>query len=49
VVSKEEDGEIVDDCIGAVLGGRGQYLTALKNCRGVGTFFLTPIWAVNWR
>jgi hypothetical protein len=48
-ILKEEDGEIVDDCIGAVLGGRRQYLNALKSCRGVGTFFLTPMWAVNWR
>ncbi|MFZ2499098.1 DUF1638 domain-containing protein [Methanosarcina sp.] len=48
-ILKEENGEIVDDCIGAVLGGRGQYLKALKSCRGVGTFFLTPMWAVNWR
>ncbi|KKG18742.1 hypothetical protein EO98_16460 [Methanosarcina sp. 2.H.T.1A.6] len=48
-ILKEENGEIVDDCIGAVLGGRGQYLKALKNCRGVGTFFMTPMWAVNWR
>lgn len=48
-ILKEENGEIVDDCIGAVLGGRGQYLKALKSCNGVGTFFLTPMWAVNWR
>ncbi|MDI9394683.1 MAG: DUF1638 domain-containing protein [Euryarchaeota archaeon] len=48
-VLKEENGEIVDDCIGAVLGGREQYLEALKSFRGVGTFFLTPMWAVNWR
>lgn len=48
-ILKEENGEIVDDCIGAVLGGRKQYLEALKSCRGVGTFFLTPMWAVNWR
>jgi hypothetical protein len=48
-ILKEENGEIVDDCIGAVLGGREQYLKALKSCRGVGTFFLTPMWAANWR
>lgn len=48
-ILKEENGEIVDDCIGAVLGGRGQYLKVLKSCKGVGTFFLTPMWAVNWR
>ncbi len=48
-ILKEEDGEIVDDCIGAVLGGRKQYLEVLKSCKGVGTFFLTPMWAANWR
>lgn len=48
-ILKEENGEIVDDCIGAVLGGRKSYLEALKSCRGVGTFFLTPMWAANWR
>lgn len=48
-ILKEENGEIIDDCIGAVLGGRGQYLKALKSCKGVGTFFLTPMWATNWR
>ncbi|MDM7918349.1 MAG: DUF1638 domain-containing protein [Methanosarcina sp.] len=48
-ILKEENGEIVDDCIGAVLGGRKCYLEALKSCKGVGTFFLTPMWAVNWR
>jgi hypothetical protein len=48
-ILKEENGEIVDDCIGAVLGGRGRYLEVLKGCKGVGTFFLTPMWAANWR
>ena len=43
-ILKEENGEIVDDCIGAVLGGRGRYLEILKSCKGVGTFFLTPMW-----
>ncbi len=46
---KEENGEIVDDCIGAVLGGRSRYLEVLKSCKGIGTFFLTPMWAANWR
>jgi hypothetical protein len=48
-ILKEENGEIVDDCIGAVLGGRGRYLEVLKSCKGIGTFFLTPMWAANWR
>lgn len=47
-ILKEENGEIVDDCIGAVLGGRGAYLEHLKSFKGIGTFFLTPMWAANW-
>jgi hypothetical protein len=48
-ILREENGEIVDDCIGAVLGGWGRYLEVLKSCKGAGTFFLTPMWAANWR
>lgn len=48
-ILKEKNGEVVDDCIGAVLGGRKEYLKALTNSRGVGTFFLTPMWAANWK
>lgn len=32
-----------------MLGGRGRYLEVLKSCKGVGTFFLIPMWAANWR
>ncbi|MCD4703504.1 MAG: DUF1638 domain-containing protein [Methanosarcinaceae archaeon] len=48
-ILKEKNGEIMDDCIGAVLGGRDMYLQTLKSFKGVGTFFLTPMWAANWR
>ncbi|WP_406659743.1 DUF1638 domain-containing protein [Methanolobus sp. ZRKC3] len=48
-ILKEDNGEIIDDCIGAVLGGRDVYLEKLKSCSGVGTFFMTPMWAANWR
>ncbi|WP_157209630.1 DUF1638 domain-containing protein [Methanosalsum zhilinae] len=48
-ILRDNDGVIVDDCIGATLGGRKEYLRTLKNCRGSGTFFLTPMWAANWR
>ncbi|KGK98561.1 hypothetical protein LI82_06705 [Methanococcoides methylutens] len=47
-ILKEENGEIIDDCIGAVLGGREAYLHHLKSFKGIGTFFLTPMWAANW-
>ncbi|MDK2892082.1 DUF1638 domain-containing protein [Methanohalophilus sp.] len=48
-ILKEPNGEIIDDCIGAVLGGRDAYLKTLKSFNGEGTFFLTPMWAANWR
>ncbi|KXS40545.1 MAG: hypothetical protein AWU59_2489 [Methanolobus sp. T82-4] len=48
-ILKEENGDVVDDCIGAVLGGRAAYLDKLKGCKGVGTFFMTPMWAAHWR
>lgn len=48
-ILKEPNGEIIDDCIGAVLGGRDAYLRTLKSFKGEGTFFLTPMWAANWR
>lgn len=48
-ILKEDNGDIVDDCIGAVLGGRAAYLSKLKSFRGVGTFFMTPMWASNWK
>ncbi|MCS3923274.1 DUF1638 domain-containing protein [Methanosalsum natronophilum] len=48
-ILRDDEGIIVDDCIAAVLGGRKEYLKTLKSCRGSGTFFLTPMWAANWR
>lgn len=39
--------QVVDDCIGAVLGGTDEYYQLLK--KSSGTFFLTPMWAANWR
>jgi len=47
VILKDQGGEIVDDCIGTVLGGTEEYYQLLK--RSSGTFFLTPMWAANWR
>lgn len=48
-ILKEENGNVVDDCIGAVLGGRAAYLEKLTGSKGVGTFFMTPMWAAHWR
>ncbi|SDF87829.1 Protein of unknown function [Methanolobus vulcani] len=48
-ILKENNGDVIDDCIGAVLGGRAAYLEKLKSFNGVGTFFMTPMWAAHWR
>lgn len=48
-ILKENNGNVIDDCIGAVLGGRAAYLEKLKSFHGVGTFFMTPMWAAHWR
>lgn len=47
VILRDGKSEIVDDCIGTVLGGTEEYYQMLK--RSSGTFFLTPMWAEHWR
>lgn len=44
----DKEGEIVDDCVGAVLGGRGAFISKLK-AEGTGTYFLTPVGAAYWK
>lgn len=44
----DAEGEIVDDCVGAVLGGRGAFLSKIK-AEGAGTYFLTPVGAAYWK
>ncbi|WP_406662311.1 DUF1638 domain-containing protein [Methanolobus sp. ZRKC3] len=45
----KEGGRVVDDCIGATLGGTAEYLKALKQFSDKGTFFFTPMYAHSWR
>jgi hypothetical protein len=47
IILKDVGDKIVDDCIGTVLGGTEEYYQQLK--KSSGTFFLTPMWASNWR
>lgn len=47
-ILKDEDGEVVDDCICATLGGREEFLKAQK-CDKEATFFMTPMHAAHWR
>ena len=44
VILRDSEGFIVDDCIGATIGGRRQYLSLLKSFKGVGTFIFTPMY-----
>jgi len=47
LILKDSQGQVVDDCIGAVLGGTDEYLKTLKAYKGA--FFLTPAWGSKWR
>ncbi len=44
-----DDKRIVDDCIGATLGGGEEYLKTLKMLAERGTFLFTPMYAHSWR
>lgn len=44
VILRDSDGEVVDDCIAATVGGRKPYLNLLKSFHGVGTFIFTPMY-----
>lgn len=44
VILRDPEGEVVDDCIAATIGGRKQYLNLLKSFHGVGTFIFTPMY-----
>ncbi|MEM0449128.1 MAG: DUF1638 domain-containing protein [Methanomassiliicoccales archaeon] len=47
IILRDEKGQIVDDCIGCAFGGVEEYFNQLR--KSAGTFFLTPMWAANWR
>lgn len=44
-----DDVRIVDDCIGATVGGGVNYLTLLKTHSKEPAFFFTPMYASSWR
>jgi hypothetical protein len=47
VILRDEQDRIIDDCIGAVLGGTDEYLDFLRKDRG--GYPLNHMWASNWR
>ena len=48
-ILKDENDQIVDDCICSALGGREIYVQPLKDTKGEGIYFLTPMQAARWR
>ncbi|WP_319508014.1 DUF1638 domain-containing protein [uncultured Methanolobus sp.] len=44
-----DDARIIDDCVGATLGGCSEYLSTLKKFSDQGTFLFTPMFAHAWR
>lgn len=45
----KDDVRIVDDCIGATVGGGANYLNLLKTHSKEPAFFFTPMYASSWR
>ena len=46
---KDENGEVVTDCISAALGGNAAYDEIMYACRGTGALYFTPMWASSWK
>ncbi len=48
-ILRDNAGRVVDDCIGATLGGSEQYLKVLKSVSDVGTYLFTPMYSAAWK
>lgn len=48
-ILKDKDHRIVDDCIGATVGGVNNYLRILKSVSDAGTYLFTPMYSEGWR
>ena len=48
-ILKDKDHRIVDDCIGATVGGVQNYLSRLKSVSDAGTYLFTPMGSKSWR
>ncbi|HHV24891.1 MAG TPA: DUF1638 domain-containing protein [Methanosarcina sp.] len=48
-ILKDKDQRIVDDCIGATVGGVKNYLRILKSVSDAGTYLFTPMYSKGWR
>lgn len=48
-ILKDKNHRIVDDCIGATVGGVNNYLRILKSVSNAGTYLFTPMYSKGWR
>lgn len=48
-ILKDKDHRIVDDCIGATVGGVNNYLRILKSVSDAGTYLFTPMYSKGWK
>jgi len=48
-ILKDNKDRIVDDCIGATVGGVDNYLKMLKSVSDAGTYLFTPMYSKGWR
>jgi hypothetical protein len=48
-ILRDEKHRIVDDCIGATVGGSENYLRILKSVSDAGTYLFTPMYSQGWR
>jgi hypothetical protein len=46
---KDKNGEMIEDCISLALGGNEAYASCMLEFRGMGTIYLTPMWASSWK
>ncbi|RXA17398.1 DUF1638 domain-containing protein [Methanosarcina sp. MSH10X1] len=46
---KDRNGETIEDCISLALGGNEAYARAMAEFQGMGTIYLTPMWASSWK
>lgn len=46
---KDRNGEVIEDCISLALGGNEAYARAMTEFQGMGTIYLTPMWASSWK
>lgn len=48
-ILKDRNNRIVDDCVGATVGGFDNYLKRLKSVSDAGTYLFTPMGSKSWR